>query len=61
MQLINGLMKKEALNVMLHCFTGRGGYIILTRDFNMDLGVNKLGNVFNCSVAIILNKTLFGK
>ncbi|EDZ49383.1 hypothetical protein BCAH1134_C0608 (plasmid) [Bacillus cereus AH1134] len=24
MQLTNGLMKKEALNEMLQCFTGRG-------------------------------------
>ncbi|PDY93140.1 hypothetical protein CON09_08775 [Bacillus anthracis] len=32
------------------------GYVVLTRDFNMDLVVNKLVNVSNQSGAIILNK-----
>ncbi|PES22264.1 hypothetical protein CN268_14820 [Bacillus anthracis] len=31
-------------------------YVVLTRDFNMDLVVNKLVNVSNQSGAIILNK-----
>ncbi|KAA0781085.1 hypothetical protein DN404_00495 [Bacillus sp. TE8-1] len=39
---------------MLQCFT-RLSYVILTTSFNMDIGINKLGNVSNCSVAIILN------
>lgn len=52
-------MKKEALHEMFQCLT-RISYVILTSDFNMDLEVNKLENVSNCSVAIILNKKLFG-
>ncbi|PEA92971.1 hypothetical protein COK25_29675 [Bacillus cereus] len=56
MQLTNGLMKKEALYEMLQCFTGLSYVIILTTGFNMDLRINKLGNVSNYSVAIILNK-----
>ncbi|PEE57681.1 hypothetical protein CN277_21475 [Bacillus cereus] len=57
MQLTNGLMKKEALHEMLQCFTGLS-YVILTMGFNMDLRINKLGNVSNYSVAIILNKNV---
>ncbi|BAL21324.1 hypothetical protein BCN_P116 (plasmid) [Bacillus cereus NC7401] len=36
----------------------RLSYVVLTRDFNMDLAVNKLVNVSNQSKTIILNKNV---